>query len=141
MEDIHDRGYAKLFSNLEIFRQLVTTFVHEPWVKDLDFSRCELMKESFISKEYKRTFSDLVYKIKLRGRDLYIVVLLEFKATLERFVGLQILGYIVDFYWHLLDSRKRLRKLPPVFPIMLYRGERRWTVPVDLASLIEGNEL
>lgn len=141
MDDIHDRGYKKLFSNREIFRQLITTFVHEPWVKDLDFSTCELVKDSFISKRYKKTFTDLLYKIKLRGRDFYIVILLEFKATPQRFVALQMLGYIVDFYRHLVDSQKRLKKLPPVFPIMLYNGERRWTAPVNLAALIEGHDL
>ncbi len=141
MKAIDDKGYKKLFSNLEIFRQLITSFVHEPWVKDLDFSKCELLKDSFVSKQYKSTFSDLIYKVKLRGRDLYVVVLLEFKATPERFVALQILGYIVDFYRHLIDSQKRLKKLPPVFPIMLYNGERRWTMPVNLSALIDGNDL
>jgi len=81
LEEIHDRGYKKLFSNLEIFRQLIISFVHEPWVKDLNFSKCELVKGSFVSTQYKRTFSDLIYKVKLRGRDLYIVILVEFKAT------------------------------------------------------------
>ena len=141
MKDIHDRGYQKLFANLEIFRQLVTTFVRKPWVKDLDFSKCELLKESFVSKCYKRTFSDLIYKIKLRGRNLYIVVLLEFKATSERFVALQMLGYIVDFYRHLRESRARLKTLPPVFPILLYNGKRRWTAPLNFSTLVEGHDL
>ena len=141
MEEIHDRGYKKLFSNLTIFRQLITSFVREPWVKDLDFLKCELVKDSFVSKQYKRTFSDLIYKTKLKNRDFYIVILLEFKATADRFVALQILGYILDFYRHLIDSQKRLRRLPPVFPIMLYRGEKRWTAPLDLAALIEGNDM
>ena len=71
MHDIHDRGYTKLFSNKEIFRQLVTSFVHEEWVKDLDFTDCELVPGVFISPQYQKTFSDLIYKVKLRGRDLY----------------------------------------------------------------------
>lgn len=141
MGKIHDRGYKKLFSNLEVFRQLIVSFVHEPWVKDLDFSKCEMMKDSFVSEQYKGTFSDLIYKVKLRRRDIYIVILLEFKATPDRFVALQILVYIADFYRHLIDSQRRLKKLPPVFPIMLYRGERHWTAPLNLSTLIDGNHL
>lgn len=97
MQGLDDRGYTKLFSNKEIFRQLITTFVREEWVQGLDFSRCELVKDSFLSEEYKKTFSDLMYKIKLRGRDLYIVVLLEFKSAPARFVAVQVAGYILDF--------------------------------------------
>jgi len=141
MKEIHDRGYKRLFSNLEIFRQLITAFVRASWVKNLDFSKCELLKESFVSERYKNTFKDLIYKIPLRGRELHIVILLEFKATPYRFVALQMLGYLVDFYRQLVESGKGLKKLPPVFPIMLYRGKRRWTAPISFATLIEGHEL
>jgi len=89
----------------------------------------------------KKTFTDLLYKVKLHGRDLYVVILLEFKSAPARFVAVQMAGYILDFYRHLIDSEKRLRKLPPVFPIMLYNGKRRWTSPLNLAELIEGHEL
>ncbi len=138
MRAYQDRGYAKLFSNKEIFRQLITSFVKEAWVKDLDFSKCELVKGSFVSEKYKKTFSDLMYKIKLRGRDLYIVILLEFKSVPSHFVAVQIAGYILDFYRHLLDSEKRLRKLPPVFPLLLYNGKKRWASPLNVSDLVEG---
>jgi hypothetical protein len=29
------------------------------------------------------------------------------------------------------------RRLPPVLPIVLYNGRRRWTAPTDLGDLIE----
>jgi predicted transposase/invertase (TIGR01784 family) len=141
MQEIDDKGYKKLFSNKEIFRQLVTSFVHEAWVKELDFSRCELVKGSFVSRKYKKTFTDLLYKVKLRGRDLYVVILLEFKSAPALFVAVQMAGYVMDFYRHLIDSEKKLRKLPPVFPILLYNGKRRWTSPLNLADLVEGHEL
>lgn len=143
MKDIDDRGYTLLFSNKEIFRQLVTSFVQEEWVKDLDFSNCELVPGVFISPNYEKTFSDLLYKVKLRDRDFYIVILLEFKSAPALFVAVQVLGYIMDFYRHLIASEKKkdLRKLPPVFPIMLYNGEKPWTTPLDISELIEGHEI
>ncbi len=141
MQEMHDLGYKKLFSNKEIFRQLLTSFVPEKWVKDLDFSKCEMLKDTFVSQKYKKTFSDLLYKVKLHGRDVYVVVLLEFKSAPERFTVVQMAGYLLDFYRHLLDSEKKLRVLPPVFPILLYNGKRRWTLPLTLDALIEGAEL
>ena len=114
MKDLDDRGYTQLFSNKAIFRELVTSFVHEAWVNDLDFSNCELVLGVFISKNYEKTFSDLMYKVKLRGRDFYIVILVEFKSAPALFVTVQMLGYILDFYRHLITSTKEkdLRKLP-----------------------------
>ncbi len=141
MHALHDSSYEKLFSNKEIFRQLLNSFVAEDWVKALDFSQCELIKSAFISKKYKKTFSDLLYKVKLRGRDFYIVVLLEFKSTPAWFVAVQMAGYILDFYRHLIDSEKRLRRLPPVFPLLLYNGRRRWTSPSNLSELVDNASL
>lgn len=90
----------------------------ESWVKEVDFSTCELLKDAFVSKEYKASFSDLIYKIKRRDQDIYVVVLLEFKSAPYRFVALQILGYLVDFYRQFIDSDEKVSKLPPVFAIL-----------------------
>jgi len=38
-------------------------------------------------------------------------------------------------------ASEKLAKAPPVFPIMLYNGKRRWTSPLSLADLVEGHEL
>jgi len=141
VKDLDDRGYKWLFSNKEIFRELITSFVQEEWVKDLDFSNCELVPGAFVSENYEKTFSDLMYKVKLRERDFYIVVLLEFKSAPAPFVAVQVLGYILDFYRHLIAAEKELRKLPPVFPIMLYNGEKPWTTTLDISALIEGHEI
>ena len=55
---VHDYGYKILFSNVTIFRQLLETFIDQPWVKELDFSEAETVNHSFISKDYKKTESD-----------------------------------------------------------------------------------
>lgn len=57
---VHDYGYKILFSNVTIFRQLLETFVDQPWVKELDFSKAETVSHSFISKDYKKTERQLL---------------------------------------------------------------------------------
>ena len=55
VHNIHDSGYKKLFSNRTIFRQLLETFVNEPWVAELDFSQAETLDKSFVADHYKAT--------------------------------------------------------------------------------------
>jgi len=76
MPTIHDSGYKKLFSNKVIFRQLIETFVKEDWVKDLDFDSCDTVDKSFISEHYKETESDIIYKLRLRDKEIYIFMLI-----------------------------------------------------------------
>ena len=139
--NIHDSGYKLLFSNHTIFRQLIETFVDAPWVKEVDFSRCETVDKSFVSDEFRQRESDLIYRVALRGRELYIYVLIEFQSTVDRFMALRVLGYLTSFYLDYIRAQREVQSLPPIFPLVLYNGDRRWTAAVDVADLIEGSEL
>ena len=134
---IHDSGYKKLFSNRTIFQQLIETFITEAWVKDLDFSKCETLDKSFITDHYKETESDLIYKLKLRRKTVYIYVLLEFQSKVDRFMVLRVLFYILSFYMDYTANYKRIKKLPAIFPIVLYNGKRKWSAPTKISDLIE----
>jgi predicted transposase/invertase (TIGR01784 family) len=138
---IHDYGYKRLFSNVTIFRQLLESFVHEPWVKELDFSTAETVEHSFVSVEYQETESDLIYKLKRNQEDVYIYVLLEFQSTVQRFIGVRILNYITSLYLTMIQSGQVKEKLPPVFPILLYNGDPKWTAPETLAELVDHHDL
>ncbi len=46
MTSIHDIGYGVLFSNKVIFRQLLETFVKQPWVSEIDFEQLEKLNKS-----------------------------------------------------------------------------------------------
>ena len=137
--NIHDSGYKKLFSNQTIFRQLLETFVNQEWVDNLDFASCEPLDKSFISEHYKETESDLIYKIQFHDHEIYIYILIEFQSTVEPFMALRVLNYITNFYMDFLVNNRDVKKLPAVFPIVLYNGEAPWTAPVNLSALIEQN--
>ena len=137
--NIHDSGYKKLFSNQTIFRQLLETFVNQEWVDNLDFTSCEPLDKSFVSEHYKETESDLIYKIQFHDREVYIYILIEFQSTVEPFMALRVLNYITNFYMDFLVNNRDVKKLPAVFPIVLYNGEAPWTAPVNLSTLIEQN--
>ena len=137
--NIHDSGYKKLFSNRTIFRQLLETFVNQEWVHSLDFDTCEPLDKSFISEHYKETESDLIYKIQFHNHEIYIYILIEFQSTVDPFMALRVLNYITNFYMDFLVNNSGIKKLPAVFPIVLYNGEASWTAPVNLSALIEQN--
>jgi predicted transposase/invertase (TIGR01784 family) len=141
MTQIYDRGYKKLFSNKGFFQQLLESFVPFEWVKEIDFEHCELLDKTFISKEYEKRESDVIYKTQLRGKTTYIIVLIEFQSSSDKFMALRILHYITSFYMRLKESEETFEKLPAVFPIVVYSGKEKWTAPTNLNELIENNEL
>jgi hypothetical protein len=69
------------------------------------------------------------------------LALLKFQCTVDWFMALRVLGYLVDFYRDYLKERRRVKYLPPVFPIVLYNGDRKWSASTRLEELIEGYDL
>jgi len=138
---IHDSGYKRLFSNKTIFRQFIETFIHEDWVQDLDFSACKKLDKSFVSEDYQEAESDIIYEVKFRGHKSYLVILIEFQSTVARFMALRVLNYMTNFYMDYWESNSKIKTLPPIFPIVLYNGDRKWTAPVNLSELIKPNDL
>ena len=141
--NIHDSGYKRLFSNRTIFRQLVETFVEEPWVHDLDFARAERVDKSYVSEHYKETESDILYRVPIVQPDgskgeIYVYVLLEFQSTVPRFMAVRVLHYLSSIYLDLVQQRalSSRKRLPAILPIVLYNGEGRWTAPERLAELV-----
>ena len=116
MARIHDSGYKKLFANRTIFRQLIQAFVDADWVSELDFENCQTLDKSFISEHYKETESDLIYRAKFKDSEIYI--LMEFQSTVDDFMALRVLNYIINFYMDYIVSNKGVKKLPAVFPIV-----------------------
>jgi predicted transposase/invertase (TIGR01784 family) len=105
-------------------RQLLTGFVNKEWVNMIEYNTLERIDKSFISDEFSERESDLIYKAKFKGNDVYIFILLEFQSTVDRFMSLRILRYITELYEYLVKGYK-LKTLPAVFPVMLYNGEKR----------------
>ncbi|BAP56903.1 hypothetical protein THII_2606 [Thioploca ingrica] len=141
MFPLHDRGYKRLFSHPRFFRQLLETFVDEAWVKDIDFDHCEKVEKSFISEHYKETESDLLYQVKLKGKEAYIYILIEFQSTVTWFMAVRLLHYLSSFWLDYAESQPQSKKLPAVFPLVLYSGDDKWTAQTDLAELLEQPEL
>jgi len=130
-------GYKRLFKNRTIFRQLIETFVDEPWVADLNFEQATTLDKSFVAEHYKETESDLIYRVHLHEREVYIYVLLEFQSTVYRWMAMRVLNYVNNFYMDFITNYRDVSKLPPIFSIVLYNGDRPWRAAVNVAELIE----
>jgi len=110
IHNIHDSGYKKLFANRTFLRQLLETFVDEPWVKELDFEQAETLDKSFVADHYKATESELIYKVKLQGRTVYIYLLLEFQSSVDRYMAVRVNYYILAFYMDYIANAKPSNK-------------------------------
>lgn len=136
MHNEHDIRYKKLFSNVKLVQQLLETFVDEPFVKELDFNKAIRVEKSFVTESFAEKESDIIYRLRYKGQEVYLYLLIEFQSTVDKFMSVRMLRYILELYDSVIRESPK-EKLPPVFPLMLYNGERKWTAPQQIADLIE----
>jgi predicted transposase YdaD len=131
-----DRGYRRLFSHPRMVEDLIRSFVKEDFVDDIDFSKLTPLKTSYVTDEFSHRESDVIWKAEIKGKTAYFYILIEFQSSVDRFMALRLLLYLLLFYQDLI-GREELDRLPSVFPILLYNGDRKWNAPDCIQDLIE----
>jgi hypothetical protein len=87
----------------------------------------------------ERRESDVIWRIPLKdGGDAYLLLLLEFQSTQDRWMALRVMVY-VGLLWQHIIKEKRLTvdgRLPPIYPLVVYNGDTNWGMPLSLDALI-----
>jgi len=64
----------------------------------MDLESLEICKDSFIEKDLRDYFSDMLYKVNLSGSPAYVYILFEHKSYYDKYVHLQLLEYMVKIW-------------------------------------------
>ena len=143
----HDEGYKYILSKASNFLHFLKKYFPAPWTADISVGDLENVKESFVTKEYSKIDSDLIYKLKLGGSDVYFYVLVELQSRVDQTMPFRLLRYMVELLNYIFknkEEKSRERKdfrLPAVVPIILYDGERPWTAVKSFKEYTENYEI
>jgi predicted transposase/invertase (TIGR01784 family) len=137
IDNPHDKFFKEVFGQPDIAADFMANYLPAEVVAELDLSAPELVKDSFVDASLQEHFSDLLYKVKLRGTDTeaFIFFLFEHKSFPDQWVALQILRYLLELWEKERDAGAK--KLSPVFPVVFYHGRSHWSFPVNFNALID----
>lgn len=154
MRQDHDASYKQLFSYPEVVRDLVLGFIPDPWLQGLDFSTLQKVPGSFVTDDLRHRASDVVWRVRVGEQWMYLYLLIEFQSGNDRWMAVRMMTYVGLLYQDLIrqgHGRRRCRRttrkkqnnstataawLPPILPIVIYNGPKRWTAATDIAELV-----
>ena len=96
VNNINDKSYNDLYSNKEVFIDLVKKTLNATWAKELKIEQLTLVNKSYISSDYEETESDIVYKAKVNGSEVIFYILLEFQSSVDYTMPLRLFFYISE---------------------------------------------
>lgn len=136
---MQDAACKNLFSHPRMVEDLLRGFAAEGWGGALEFESLQKLPAEFVSDDLRTRRGDALWRVRLRdARWLYVLVLLEFQSSVDRFMAVRMLVYTGLLYQDLVrrGALGRGGKLPPVLPVVLYNGRSPWTAPDDVAGLV-----
>lgn len=100
-----------------------------------DWSTLALQPASFVRQNLQQSHTDLLYTVKVAGRDVLLYLLLEHQTSVDALMPLRLLCYVTEVLRHHADEHGL--PLPPVLPFVLHQGPDRWTVSTQFQDLFE----
>ena len=135
----HDRFTRSLLSHPKVIEEFFRKNLPDKIKDAIDFSSVKLQKESFIDDNLKLQIADLLYSVKFHGQPGFLYILLEHASTPDPFLPFRMLKYMVAIMDHHLKTTKG-SKLPFVYPLILYTGEKPYQHSMDLFDLFPSEE-
>ncbi len=153
IEHFPDRSLRRLLQDKEYVRGLVQIIA--PDIETfLDFNQITYQKRSFISKALQERESDVLLSVPFQGNTdaidtdaLFIYILIEHQSTVDKTMGFRLLSYMVQIWesqrreWETAKTPENERRLQPILPILFYTGDRPWSVPVSLTTIMDVPEI
>jgi predicted transposase/invertase (TIGR01784 family) len=133
----HDGVTRGFLDEKEVAASFLKEYLPAEITRELDFKTLRVSKDTFVDRKISRYFADILYEIKLRDSLLFIYLLFEHKSAEEKMVGFQFLQYMVKIWEKYLKQNRNATKLPPIFPILIYHGEKEWKVETRFIYLFD----
>ncbi|MFY0523857.1 Rpn family recombination-promoting nuclease/putative transposase [Archangium gephyra] len=108
-------------------------------VSEVDWSSLRRESGSVVDPELRETESDLLFTARLReGRPLLLYVLLEHQSSVDRWMALRMLRYVVRQVEHWRQHHPENTVLPVIIPLVMYHGpEGAWSAPRCVEELFD----
>ncbi|PAY17130.1 hypothetical protein CKO51_22715 [Rhodopirellula sp. SM50] len=143
----HNNFFQFALSNLKAARSLIETQLPADVLAELNLETLRLESGSFVDPALRSRQSDMLYSAELVSGlsneaesvpdRVLLYFLVEHKSEPDSQTVLQLLSYIVRIWERLLRDGL---SLSPVIPLVVYHGNRAWTVARDLDDLVPASK-
>jgi len=118
---------------------LLCGFVHDEWISQVDFGSLEKVSGSYVSDDLREREDDIIWRVRWGTEWVYVYLLLEFQSTVDKHMAVRVLTYVGLLYQDIIRAGQLpgSGKLPPVLPLVLYNGSKRWYAAEEIEELIE----
>ncbi|HEY6556342.1 MAG TPA: Rpn family recombination-promoting nuclease/putative transposase, partial [Polyangiaceae bacterium] len=133
----HDKLFKEAFGNVENAAGLTRSMVPPALVEHIDFSSLTPVPADFRDVALRDSQSDLLFSVRVAGREAFVYVLFEHKSSTDRWVPLQLLRYTLRIWERCRAHASDLAYLPPIIPLVVHHQDGGWAAGTCFDDLID----
>lgn len=133
----HDRFFRSVFAQRELMEEYVRNFLPKKLAERFHLNSLVQQTESYLDKNLRQYFSDVIYTVDYGESEVTIALLLEHKSYFPQYPWLQLLQYLVNAFEAQKEQDGFSGQFRPVIPIVIYHGEENWKIR-PASSYFEG---
>jgi predicted transposase/invertase (TIGR01784 family) len=134
----HDRFINGAFREKRVAKEFLQQYLPASVQKLIDWRSLHPSSTRYVSEDLSETQSDIVYQVKVAGKDAYILVAIEHQKNPERLMPLRIWRYLLEImHTHAKTGPKVEKPLPLVLAMLVYNGKKAYPYTTNFWELID----
>ncbi len=131
----HDALFKATFSQVERAAEELRHVLPPALLARMDLDSLSLEAGSFVDAALRERHTDLLFSVRIDGRDARIYLLFEHQSTPDPWMPLRLLGYMLRI-WDgcVADGAARLSV---IIPVVLHHGDAGWQAPTCFEALFD----
>ena len=121
----HDKSFKKALEDPEEMSNFLSNFLN---IK-VDDKKLKIYGAEHITEQYEVRLSDIVYK--KEGEEIYYII--EHQSTVDLNMPYRMLRYCMELMRKIIENSNQ-KIYPTIVPIVIYTGERKWSVAKNFAD-------
>ena len=93
-----DKFFKRSFKDVRVMRELLQAHFSQDVLKNMDLSTLKIEKNTFVSKDYQNSETDLLYSVRYKDTTAFVYILCEMQGTIDEDMLLRLMGYLHSFY-------------------------------------------
>lgn len=118
----HDAVFKKIMSYPGAARDFLAIHLPDTLREMCDFSTLRLESTTFIEKDLRAYYSDVLWSLETNAGEGYIYCVIEHQSSPVPHMGFRLMRYAIAAMQHHLDAGHK--RLPVVIPMLFYHGEQ-----------------
>ena len=118
-------------------RELVELSFSKEMLQGMDFRTLKAEKTDFIDNELGHNHCDILFSIQYKKQKSYLYQLLEHQTKVDHFIVTRMLKYMCHIYEMHAIRYPKSKKIPLIFPLIIFAGQGKYTAAKSLWELSE----